>query len=135
MPKHEKEFSRAFRELVRVLEEAVQAGADSVELEFEDRELIVYFNFGNAGIGGVHIPKELQRSVIDEIWNQAQKSRGKFPVSLLGKEYLVAVKTRQSFDEWVYLLVLEESRAVGKKMAGRGKGSDSRRGRRKKMEV
>jgi hypothetical protein len=73
---------KAFRELVRVLEEAVQAGANSVGLEYEGRDLIVYHNYGNTGLGNARIPQELQQAVIEELvrlqkgWS-FQKGQGK----------------------------------------------------------
>jgi len=102
---------QAFRELVRVLEDAIRAGADSVGLEYEDRNWIVYHNFGNTGLGAARIAKELQWDVINQIHKRAglsRKSKGKMQVSLLGKDYEVAVKTHESFGESVYHLTLKE---------------------------
>ena len=102
---------QAFRELIRVLEDAIRAGADSVGLEYEDRNWIVYHNFGNTGLGAARIAKELQWDVINQIYERAglsRKARGKMRVSLLGKDYEVAVKTHESFGESVYRLTLKE---------------------------
>ena len=101
---------QAYRELIRVLEDAVRAGADSVGLEYEDRNWIVYHNFGNTGLGAALIANELQWDVINQIYERAglsRKSRGKMQVSLLGKDYEVAVKTHESFGESVYHLTLK----------------------------
>ena len=117
MAKSGDDSGREYRELVRVLEVAVRAGVDSVELEYEDREWSVYFNFGRpgshlgeTGIGGAFIPKEFQQGVIAEIMRRARKSRGKFTVNLLGEDYTVGVKRHMSFDEWVYTLTLKKRR-------------------------
>ena len=78
----------AFRELVRVLEEAVRAGADRVGLEWEDRDLVVYLYFGETGLGAVSIPRDLQEPVLGELVeraNLAVKPKGKMAVTLLGK--------------------------------------------------
>ncbi len=102
---------QAFRELIRVLEDAIRAGVDSVGLEYEDRNWIVYRNFGNTGLGAARIAKELQWDVINQIYERAglsRKSSGKMQVSLLGKNYEVAVKTHESFGESVYHLTLKE---------------------------
>lgn len=102
---------QASRELIRVLEDAIRAGADSVGLEYEDRNWIVYHNFGNTGFGAARIAKELQWDVINQICERAglsRKARGKMQVSLLGKDYEVAVKTHESFGESVYHLALKE---------------------------
>ena len=103
----------AFRELVRVLEEAVQAGADSVGLEWEDRDLVVYLNFGYTGVGAVSIPRDLQPAVIEEIVKGAgldRKSRGKIRATLLGVEYEVIVKEYDSFGESAFTLTLKKAK-------------------------
>lgn len=108
---------QAFRELIRVLEDAIQAGADSVGMEYEDRNWIVYHNFGNTGLGAARIAKELQWDVINQIYDRAglsRKARGKMQVSLLGKDHEVAVKTHESFGEAVYHLTLKERQEKGK---------------------
>jgi hypothetical protein len=101
---------QAFQELVRVLEEAVQVGANSLELEYEGRDLIVYHRFGNTGLGAARIPKELQRAVIQEIVKKAglsRKSRGKMQVTLLGKDYEASVKEYESFGESAFTITLK----------------------------
>jgi len=109
--------NRAFRELVRVLEEAVRAGANAIELEYEDRELIVYHHFGKTGVGASQIPDELQEAVIGELVKRAglsRKSKGKMQVSLLGKDYEAVVKQHDSFGDPVFNLTLkEQSRKPG----------------------
>lgn len=102
---------QAFAELVRILEEAIKTGADSLELEFEGRELIVYHRFGNTSLGDARIPTELQRPVISEIVKRAglaRKVTGKMKVALLGKDYEAAVKEYESFGESVFNITLKE---------------------------
>jgi Plasmid pRiA4b ORF-3-like protein len=101
----------AFRELVRVLEEAVQAGANSLGMEYEDRDLIVYYNFGNTGLGAARIPKELQQLVIRELVKRAGLSRrrnGTMQVSLVGEDYEVQVKEYENFGESAFTLTLKQ---------------------------
>src|SRR5262249_10574076 len=50
MPKDPDKRAKAFQELVRVLEEALQVGADSVGMEYEDGELMVYYICGGTGL-------------------------------------------------------------------------------------
>jgi len=109
---------RAFRELVRVLEEAVRAGASSVGLEYKGQDLIVFYNFGNTGLGASHIPEELRQGVIEEIVNKAglsKKSRGKMQVSLLGKDHEVIVEEYDSFGESAFNLTLKERKRKASK--------------------
>lgn len=99
------------RELLRVLEEAVEAGSNSHGLEYEGRDLIVYHNYGNTGLGAVRIPKESQQDVIGELVKRAglsRKSKGKFQIGLLGKEYEVVVEEYDSFGESAFTITLKE---------------------------
>ncbi len=117
MPKDADKSEKAFRELIRILEETVQAGADCLELEWEDRELVVYQYHGNAGIGAVAIPKELQDAVTREIVRRAKLTRnptGKMLLTLLGKEYEVFVKQYDSFGESAFTIRLTKGRTRGK---------------------
>src|SRR5271166_6632562 len=102
MPEDTNNSEKAFLELVRVLEDAVQAGANSVGLEYEGRDLIVYHNYGITGLGAARIAQELQEPVIEEIVRRAglsSKARGKMQVSLLGKDYEAVVGEYDSFRE------------------------------------
>jgi len=103
----------AFQELVRVLEEAVQAGADSVGLEWEDPGLMVYLNFGDTGLGAVSIPRDLQGPVLEELVEKAnltRKPKGQFSLSLLGDEYEIAVEEYDSFGESAFTLTLKKAK-------------------------
>ena len=72
MPKEVHESNKeASRELTRILEETVTAGADCLELERENQELVAYQYLGNTGVGAVAIPETLQEAVIKEIVNRA----------------------------------------------------------------
>jgi hypothetical protein len=102
---------KAFQELVRLLEEAVRAGAHSVGLEYKGRDLLVFHNVGNTGFGASRISQELQQEVIEELVRKAglsRKSRGKLPVRLLGKDYEVIVEEYDSFGESAFNLTLKE---------------------------
>jgi hypothetical protein len=105
----------AFQELVRVLEEAVQTGADSVGLEWEDRDLVMYLYFGNTGIGSVSIPGDLQEPVLGEIIERAGLTcnfKGKMQINLLGEDYVVTVKQYENFGEFAFNLTLKKAKNV-----------------------
>jgi hypothetical protein len=117
MPDSTDNSARSFHELLRVLEEAVRAGAHSVGLEYKGRGLMVFHNFGNTGLGTSRIPQELQQDVIAELVNRAglsRKSRGKMQVRLLGKDYEAVVEEYDSFGESAFTITLKER----KKQAG-----------------
>jgi len=101
----------ACRELVRVLEEAIHVGADSVGLEHDHGDLLVYYYCGNMGLGAPRIPEDMETEVLDELARRAglaRRVKGKMQLTLLGKEYEVLVKSYQDFDEWCYRLTLKE---------------------------
>ena len=89
MPKEAHESNKeASRELTRILEETVTAGADCLELERENQELVAYQYLGNTGVGAVAIPEKLQKAVIKEIVNRAslhRKPTGKVPAHAAGQ--------------------------------------------------
>jgi hypothetical protein len=116
MPDNTDHSARAFQELVRVLEEAVRAGVDSVGLEYKGRDLRVFHHFGSTGLGASRIPQEFQQDVIAELVKRAglsRKSRGKMQVSLLGKEYEAVVEEYDSFGESAFNLTLKERKKAG----------------------
>jgi hypothetical protein len=111
MPKDANQAEKAFRELVRVLEEAVQAGVDSVELEWEGRDLFAFQCLGHAAVGTAPFPRELQGPVLEELVKRAglgDKPRGKLPVTLLGEKYEVPVKEYENFGESAFVLKLKK---------------------------
>ena len=111
MPENTDSSTKAFQELVRMLEEALRAGAHSVGLEYKGQDLMVFHNFGNTGLGASRIPQELQQDVIAELVKRAglsRKSRGRMQVSLLGKDYDAVVQEYDSFGESAYNLTLKE---------------------------
>jgi len=117
MPNNTDKSARAFQELVRVLEEAVQAGVTSIGLEYKGRELMVFHQAGMVGFGAARIPQELQQDVIEELVKRAglsRKARGKMQVRLLGKDYEAVVEEYDSFGESADNLTLKER----KKKAG-----------------
>jgi len=106
----------AFRELVRVLEVAVRAGANSVELEPEDEDLTVVHYFGSRGQVEGPIRNELKQAVLAEIVSRADlagKPKGEMRLSLLGTEYKVVVDKRESFDESSFNLTLKKTSRRG----------------------
>jgi len=108
---------KAFQEVVRILERAVQAGVTSIGLEYKGRELMVFHQAGMVGLGAARIPQALQQDVIEELVKRAglsRKPKGKMQVGLLGKDYEVAVEEYDSFGESAFNLTLKER----KKKAG-----------------
>jgi hypothetical protein len=111
MPDNTDDSARAFQELVRVLEEAVRAGVNSIGLEYKGRELIVFHQTGSLGLGATRISKDLQQAIVEELVKRAglsRKSRGKMQVFLLGKGYEAVVEKYDSFGEPAYNLTLKE---------------------------
>jgi hypothetical protein len=110
--------NKAFLELVRVLEEAARTGVNSIGLEYKGQELMVFHQAGPLGLGAGRIANDLKHELIRELVKRAglsRKSRGKMQVSLLEKDYEIAVEEYDSFGESAFNLTLKEK----KKKAGR----------------
>jgi hypothetical protein len=108
----------AFQELVRMLEEALRVGVTSISLEYKGRELMVFYQAGIVGLGASRIPENLRTGVIEELVKRAglaRKSKGKMPVTLLGKDCEVVVEEFDSFGESAFNLTIRER----KKKSGR----------------
>ena len=108
---HDNDATPAFRELIRVLEGAVQAGVNTIGLEYKGRDLMVFHCVGPMGLGAARIDQELQQAVIEEIVQRAglaRKSKGRMQVKLLGKDHEVAVEEYDSFGESAFNLTLKE---------------------------
>jgi hypothetical protein len=113
MPKDVEESKKGFRELVRLLDESLKAGADCLELEWEGQDLVAYQYSGSMGIGAVPIPGDLRDLVLRESTNKANlrhKSTGTILLTLAGKEYEVFVKEYDSLDESTFTLKLNKTR-------------------------
>jgi hypothetical protein len=103
--------NRAFHELVRVLEQAVQVGVTCLGLERKGRELMVFHQSRHVGLGATRIPQDLQQAVIEELAKRADlahRSKGKLPVTLHGREFEVVVEEFDSFGESAFNLSLCE---------------------------
>jgi hypothetical protein len=101
----------AFQELIRVLEQAVQAGVTSIGLEYKGRELMFFHQTGPLGLGVGRIAEDLKQAVIEELVERAslaRKSKGKMQVTLLGKEFEIVVEEYDSFGESAFNLTIRE---------------------------
>ena len=118
MPENTANSERAFQELVRVFEEALRAGVNSIGLEYKGRDLMVFHNAGSVGLGASRVSQELQQAVIEELVKRAglsRKSKGKMQVSLLGKGCEAIVEEYDFFGESAFTITLRER----KKQTGR----------------
>lgn len=99
-------------EIVRsILEDAMDAKADMVELEYADDRLEVCFIVGNFGLGGTLIDREMEGKVISTIVELAKlhrKSRGKMQIKLRGKRHTIIVEEYQSFGESAFRMKLRK---------------------------
>jgi hypothetical protein len=102
--------SEGHRMLTEILSDAVANGADAVELEYDSgHSLHVIFMSGNSG-AGYSLQREPAGELIDSLWEEKRKSRGKFRITLHGKDYMVQVKTRDHFGENAYRLTFREAK-------------------------
>ncbi len=116
VPDDDDKYEKAFKELIRLLEAAVLAGVESIGLEWQDDDLLVFHDTGSKGYVA-KIAKELQLEIIAEVVSRAQigrKHKGNMRLTLLGQEYSVPVAEYDRFGEAAYTLTLKQR---GKKRA------------------
>lgn len=102
---------KAQEKLQQILEEAINIGADSIELEYDDGGLEVCYMLGNTGFGTILADRKLIGEIIGLIIDQAKlehKSRGVLNWMHLGKQYNITVKEYENFGESAYRLILRK---------------------------
>jgi len=100
---------KALQKLQQMLEEAVSAGADSIELEYVAEGLEVMYVFGSTAIGDVIDDRVLASGIIGLIVDQAKlarKSRGVMNWTFFGRQYNITVEEYDSFGESAFRLRL-----------------------------
>jgi hypothetical protein len=88
--------------LTRILEQAVDAGVDIVQLERNRGTLEIMFCSGNTGIGSVLNDRTKADNLLETIYDLAgleKKVRGKFKITLKENEYTIQAKQYESFGE------------------------------------
>jgi hypothetical protein len=97
--------------LTEFLENAVEVGADAIEMEYASGGgLEVCFMAGANGMGSVLEDRRLIGELISSIVEKAKltrKERGTFPVSIHGNDYTVFVQVYDSFGENAYRLEIK----------------------------
>jgi hypothetical protein len=114
MRTHDDHRDRALQKLQQILEEAVSAGANSIELEYVAEGLEVMYMFGSTGNGYVIDDRMLASGIIRLIVDRAglaRKPRGVMNSMLLGKQYNIAVEEYDSFGESAFRLILGKPRS------------------------
>jgi hypothetical protein len=108
MPENQKN-SPGLKKLIEILSAAVKGGAELVTLEWEGGgDLEVMFNSGNTGFGYM-LDKELGCEVIDSLYEEKKKNRGKIRLALQGKDYIIKVRTYENFGHNAYQLIFREA--------------------------
>jgi hypothetical protein len=103
----------ALQKLQQMLEEAVDAGADSIELEYVAEGLEVMYVLGSTSSGDVIGDRVLASGIIRLIIDRAKlarRSRGVMNWTLLGKQYNIMVEEYDSFGESAFRLTLGKPR-------------------------
>lgn len=108
--------------LQRILEGALQEGADAVEFEYVYEGLEVCKVFSFTGFGDVVTDKGLAGEIMGAIVEGARldkEPRGKMQMDLLGKPHSIVVEEYDSFGESSFRLILRE-RDRGEAKRGNG---------------
>jgi hypothetical protein len=96
--------------LRQIIEQAVETGANEIDLERVPEGLEVCFLVGHTGIGDLWDDREAETALISEIIDRAgldRRSRGAFEMEVSGKRWKIAVQERESFGELCYRLRLQ----------------------------
>jgi len=97
-------------QLVAILSDAVAGGADSVTLEYDSGHCLeVLFNIGNSG-AGFALSRAPAAELYAAVYEEKKKGRGRMRLSLRGKDYVVQIKSYESFGENAYLLIPREAK-------------------------
>jgi hypothetical protein len=94
-----------FRE---ILESAVAAGADSLDLEYVPEGLELCMTAGGTGIGRI-LDREVGGAVIDFLVAAAAlrvRNRGTLQIQLGGQLYTLRVESHEHFGEWAFRVTL-----------------------------
>lgn len=111
MSKNQHETERAVEYLNRLLDDAVEAGADTVELERVPERLEICFLAGGAGIGTVLKDRALQAQLIELLVRRAGlKNRSKMKWNIHGQDCTITVEEYDSFGESCFRLKLAKPR-------------------------
>jgi len=116
MSNHKSETNRAIEYLDGLLREAVEAGADTIELERVPEGLEICFLTRGAGGGTVLEDRELEAELFALIVHRAgleDRARGKMAWSMPGGSLTIAVEEYDSFGEYCLRLRLAKLRPPG----------------------
>ena len=106
--------TEALQVLGGIFEEALDAGANVLELEYVDNGLEAYYMSGSIGIG-ILIKPELEGEVIRTIVKKAKlgkRPRGRMHMELNGERHTIIVEEYQSFGELAFRLILEKPNVI-----------------------
>jgi hypothetical protein len=104
---------KTLQKLQQMLEEAVSAGADSIELEYVAEGLEVMYVLGSTGSGDVIDDRVLASGIMRLIVDRAKlarRSRGVMNWTLFGKQYNITVEEYDSFGESAFRLMFGKPR-------------------------
>jgi len=87
-----------------LLKNAVEMGADAVEIEYEDGARLVSAFCGPTGLGIAR----LDAAQWDAVYEQMKEMKRKRRIVLDGTSYRLAFSRYQSFDEWVFVIRIRE---------------------------
>jgi hypothetical protein len=103
--------NEALGKLQQILEEAIDIGADSIELEYADGGLEVCYMLEGMGVGTILADRRLVSEIIELIIDKAKlenKSRGVMGWTHLGKQYKITVEEYENFGESAFRLILRK---------------------------
>jgi hypothetical protein len=101
------------QQLVEILENALDSGADKIELERQPEGLEVCVITGGTGLGYIVDDRELEREILRHIIENAKlkkKTRGTMRVLLHQQEHTINVAQYETFGEIAFRLTFNKSK-------------------------
>lgn len=95
---------------VKIIEQAIHEGADTVTIEYDDGGLEVCNWVGTLGIGEVLVGHDIEQNLIGYIIDAADlenKTKGRILIELDGTEYTINVEEYNHFGESAFKLLIK----------------------------
>lgn len=98
-------------EFIKIIDQAVHEGADSVTIEYDDDGLEVCNWIGATGIADVFVDRDFEKNLIGyiiEAANLENKPKGNIVVKLHGAEYTINIEEYDHFGESAFKLTFKK---------------------------
>jgi hypothetical protein len=97
--------------LKKILEEALQGGADGISVEYVREGTEVCFFRGPSGVGYV-VPQKDLIPLVSELARMETRTRGRFQLPVRGQLHTISVEAYENFGEWALRLCFKRQKSA-----------------------